>query len=49
MNTTSGSLDPSVPLTETTLTEKHAAGKLGAGTGSIRLQSVSGDLAVTEG
>ena len=49
MNTTSGSLDPSVPLTETTVTEKHATGKLGAGTGSIRLQSVSGDLAVTEG
>ena len=49
MNTTSGSLALSVPLTETTLTEKHAAGKLGAGTGSIRLQSVSGDLTVAEG
>lgn len=48
MNTTSGSLGLSLPLTETTLTEKHAAGKLGAGTGSVRLQSVSGDLAVTE-
>ena len=49
MNTTSGSLALSLPLTETTLTEKHAAGTLGAGTGSVRLQSVSGDLAVTEG
>ena len=49
MNTTSGSLGLSLPLTETTLTEKHAAGKLGAGTGSVRLQSVSGDLAVSEG
>ena len=46
MNTTSGSLSLELPLTETTLTEKHAAGKLGAGTGSVRLQSVSGDLAV---
>ena len=49
MNTTNGSLALSLPLTETTLTEKHATGKLGAGTGSIRLQSVSGDLSVTEG
>ena len=49
MNTTSGSLALSLPLTETTLTEKHAAGKLGAGTGSVRLQSVSGDLAASEG
>ena len=48
MNTTSGSLALSMPLTETTLTEKHAAGTLGAGTGSVRLQSVSGDLTVTE-
>jgi len=48
MNTTSGSLGLSLPLTETTLTEKHADGKLGSGTGSVRLQSVSGDLAVTE-
>ena len=48
MNTTSGSLGLSLPLTETTLTEKHAAGKLGAGMGSVRLQSVSGDLAVAE-
>ena len=49
MNTTSGSLALSLPLTETTLTDKHAGGKLGAGTGSVRLQSVSGDLAVAEG
>ena len=48
MNTTSGSLDLGLPLTGTTLTEKHAAGTLGAGTGSVRLQSVSGDLAVAE-
>lgn len=48
MNTTSGSLHLNLPLTETTLTEKHAAGKLGTGTGSVRLQSVSGDLAVAE-
>jgi len=48
MNTTSGSLGLSLPLTETTQTEKHAVGKLGAGTGSVRLQSVSGDLVVTE-
>jgi len=49
MNTTSGSLAFSLPLTETVVTEKHAAGKLGAGTGSVRLQSVSGDLVVAEG
>ncbi len=48
MNTTSGSLDLGMALTGTTLTEKHAAGALGAGTGSVRLQSVSGDLAVAE-
>ena len=48
MNTTNGSIHLKVPLTETVQTEKHAAGKLGAGTGSVRLQSVSGDLSVTE-
>ncbi|MDQ2798195.1 MAG: DUF4097 domain-containing protein [Armatimonadota bacterium] len=49
MNTTSGSLGLSLPLTETALTDKHAEGKLGDGTGSVRLQSVSGDLTVTSG
>ncbi len=44
MNTTNGNIALSVPVTEAVLTEHHAAGKSGAGTGSIRLQSVSGDL-----
>jgi len=48
MNTTNGSLAFSLPLTETVVTDKRAAGKLGAGTGSVRLQSVSGDLAIAE-
>lgn len=48
MNTTSGSLEMGLQLSETVLTEKHAAGRLGAGTGSVRLQSVSGDLVVSE-
>ncbi len=49
MNTTSGTLGLKLPLTDTITTDRHAAGTLGAGTGSIRLQSVSGDLAVAEG
>lgn len=48
MNTTSGSLDLILPLTEKVLTERHGEGNLGNGTGSIRLQSVSGDLTVAE-
>ena len=44
MNTTNGDIVLSVPVTEAVQTEHHAAGKAGAGTGSIRLQSVSGDL-----
>ena len=48
MSTTNGSLDLRLPLAEKTLTEKHATGTLGAGTGSVRLQSVSGDLTVAE-
>ena len=44
MNTTNGDITLSVPVTEAVQTEHHAAGKSGAGTGSIRLQSVSGDL-----
>jgi len=48
MNTTSGALSLAFPLTESVLTERHAAGKIGAGTGSLRLQSVSGDLTVDE-
>ena len=46
MNTTSGSLSPDLPLAEKIQTDRHVAGQLGAGTGSIRLQSVSGDLVV---
>jgi len=48
MNTTSGDLTLSLPLTEPVITERHTAGKLGEGLGSIRLQSVSGDLKVAE-
>ncbi len=44
MNTTSGDITLSLPVTEAVQTERHAAGKSGAGTGSVRLQSVSGDL-----
>ena len=44
MNTTNGDIVLSIPVTEDVQTEHHAAGKSGAGTGSIRLQSVSGDL-----
>ena len=46
MNTTSGSLALKVPTSETVTAERHAAGTLGNGTGSVRLQSVSGDLVV---
>ena len=46
MNTTSGTLDLKLPTTETVTADRHAAGTLGSGTGSIRLQSVSGDLVV---
>ena len=48
MNTTNGTLALQLPVTDAVTTERHAAGTLGAGTGSIRLQSVSGDLAVSE-
>ena len=48
MNTTNGTLAFSLPLIETVVTDKHAAGKVGAGIGSVRLQSVSGDLAIAE-
>jgi DUF4097 and DUF4098 domain-containing protein YvlB len=44
MNTTTGQIALSLPVTEAVQTEYHATGKSGAGTGSIRLQSVSGDL-----
>ncbi len=46
MNTTSGTLALKVPTSDTITAERHAAGTLGSGTGSIRLQSVSGDLVV---
>ena len=46
MNTTSGDLALKLPVTDSLITERHTAGTLGSGTGSIRLQSVSGDLAV---
>ena len=48
MNTTSGGLAISLPVADVVLTDKHAAGKLGEGVGSIRLQSVSGDLTIAE-
>ena len=46
MNTTSGGLTISVPVTEAVTADRHAAGTLGGGVGSVRLQSVSGDLKV---
>ena len=46
MNTTSGSLALNVLATDTVTTERHVTGTVGAGTGSVRLQSVSGDLVV---
>lgn len=46
MNTTNGALALKLPTSETVTAERHAAGTLGSGTGSIRLQSVSGDLVV---
>ena len=46
MNTTNGTLSLKLPTTDTVKAERHAAGTLGSGTGSIRLQSVSGDLVV---
>ncbi len=48
MNTTSGDLAFTLPVAETILTDRHASGKLGDGVGSIRLQSVSGDLKIAE-
>ncbi len=48
MNTTSGTLALKLPVSDAVTTDRHAAGTLGAGTGSIRLQSVSGDLVVSE-
>lgn len=47
MNTTSGTLSL-LPVSGAVTTERHAAGTLGAGAGSVRLQSVSGDLTVSE-
>ena len=47
MNTTSGAL-ALLPVSDAVTTDRRAAGTLGAGTGSIRLQSVSGDLTVAE-
>ncbi len=49
MNTTSGALSLSAPASDLLTTERHVAGTLTGGTGSVRLQSVSGDLAVSEG
>jgi DUF4097 and DUF4098 domain-containing protein YvlB len=48
MNTTSGTLALKSPVTDAVTTDRHAAGTLSTGTGSIRLQSVSGDLVVSE-
>jgi len=48
MNTTSGTLALKLPVTDAATTDRHAAGTLGTGTGSVRLQSVSGDLVVSE-
>ncbi len=48
MNTTSGGLTLSLALSDAVITDKHAAGKIGGGVGSIRLQSVSGDLKIGE-
>lgn len=49
MNTTSGSLKLGLPTEDAMTTERHITGRLGSGTGSIRLQSVSGDLDVVAG
>ncbi len=46
LNTTNGTLALKLPTTDTVTAERHAVGTLGSGTGSIRLQSVSGDLVV---
>ena len=48
MNSTSGAITLSLPVIESVLTERRAAGMIGAGTGSLRLQSVSGDLTVVK-
>jgi len=48
MNTTSGTLALKAPVTDAVTTDRHATGTLGTGTGSVRLQSVSGDLVVAE-
>ena len=49
MNTTSGSLNLGLPTEDAVTSERHITGRLGGGTGSIRLQSVSGDLDVEAG
>ncbi len=49
MNTTSGALSLSAPAADLLTTERHVTGRLAEGTGSVRLQSVSGDLTVSEG
>ena len=49
MNTTSGSLSLGLPTEDAATSERHITGRLGSGTGSIRLQSVSGDLDVEAG
>ena len=46
MNTTSGALSMTLPVTDSVLTERHIVGKVGEGSGSVRLQSVSGDLTI---
>ncbi len=49
MNTTSGSLSLGLPTEDAVTTERHITGRFGSGTGSIRLQSVSGNLDVEAG
>lgn len=49
MNTTNGALSMGIPVADMIVNDKHATGKLGEGIGSVRLQSVSGDLKINEG
>ena len=46
MNTATGALTLNLPVTDAARTDCHAAGTLGAGTGKISLQSVSGNLVI---
>ena len=48
MNTATGALTLNLPVTDAALTGCHAEGTLGAGTGRIHLQSVSGSLIVSD-